>query len=101
MNSEMSQSELDARLMAAQTPYGVGTRSYNRSPQKRELDRQCKLATERHVPEEIAAPLVCTCRSFRLPHPPARHGGLRSAEDWRPWQERYWLNPQYNSWEAK
>lgn len=34
------------------------------------------------------APLICVCRSFRLPHEPERHNKLRADYDWRTWQER-------------
>lgn len=35
------------------------------------------------------APLICTCRSFRLPHELSRHKELRFGDlDWRTWEER-------------
>jgi hypothetical protein len=47
----LSQRELNERAAAAVTSYGVGTRSYNRSAEKREMDRQRKEATARYLAE--------------------------------------------------
>jgi hypothetical protein len=47
----LSQQELNERAAAAVTSYGVGTRSYNRSAEKREMDRQRKEATARYLAE--------------------------------------------------
>ena len=88
--------ENDERLAAAVTSYGVGTRSYNRSAEKRELDRQRAEATKRYL--EAPRPEViiqrCNCRSFNLPHDISRHKELRSEMDWRTEAERrpveYW-----------
>ena len=41
-----------------------------------------------HPPAPYPAPLICRCRSFRLPHEPARHNKLRADYDWRTWEER-------------
>jgi len=41
--------ENDLRLSNLVTPYGVGTRSYNRSAEKREMDRQRKEVTEKYL----------------------------------------------------
>jgi hypothetical protein len=46
-----SEDELNERLAASVTSYGVGTRSYNRSAEKREMDRQRKDATARYLAE--------------------------------------------------
>lgn len=42
------------RLAAAQTPYGVGTRSYNRGAAKKEIDRQCVEATTKYEEQRQA-----------------------------------------------
>jgi hypothetical protein len=44
----LSEEELNARAAAAVTSYGVGTKSYNASAEKREMDRQRKVATARY-----------------------------------------------------
>lgn len=91
--------EDDQRLASAVSSYGVGTRSYNRSPEKRELDRQRAEVTQRYMegprPEFIVQ--RCNCRSFNLPHELSRHKELRSEMDWRTEAERN--SVRYQGWE--
>lgn len=96
------QEQLDRLAATTGSHYGIGTRSYNRSPEKREVDRQRAAATAAHEAaprKEITAPLVCACRSFPYPHPPARHGTLVHGGDWTPWEQRFFLNKQFNCWQ--
>lgn len=100
----MNSQEANERLAAAVTPYGVGTRSYNRSSEAREVKRQAKEATEKylaqpHVP--IILPVMCDCRSYRFPHPISRHKTLKHPGDWTPWQERYFFDKATNCWTEK
>jgi hypothetical protein len=91
---ELSPDEMDARLAAAATSYGVGTKSYNASSEKKELDRQKKAVTEKY----LAAPrfevildaswFVCHCRAFADPHGIEKHRELRAEWDWRPESDR-------------
>ena len=84
----VDQSQIDnERLAAAVTPYGVGTRSYNRSAEKREMDRQRAAATKCYQPQPVEI-LLCHCRSFRYSHDPADHRRLRGDWDWRTYRER-------------
>jgi hypothetical protein len=83
-----SAQELNERAAAAVTSYGVDTRSYNRSAEKREIDRQREIATARYesVPHQaILAELRCPCPQRPFPHELSIHFGLR--------QEAY--NPQF------
>lgn len=71
--------------------YGLGTRSYNRSAEARENKRQQAEATARFEQSqrvEIVMGLVCTCRSFNLPHSPERHRELAGDWDWSLESER-------------
>lgn len=73
--------------------YGLGTRSYNRSTERRENKRLQAEATAKYLRGEMQVgscetPLMCGCRSFNLPHPPARHSELLSDYDWRTEAER-------------
>jgi len=70
--------------------YGTGTRSYNRSAEKREMDRQRAEATAAYVPrpESIIIGPICNCLSFKEAHQLSAHKTLRNEMDWRPWQER-------------
>lgn len=89
--SNLSEAEKNARLAAAKTVYGRGTRSYNGSTEKKESDRQQKEATERFMNQprqEVIVELRCRCLSFRLPHPIEKHRELISDHDWTPWQQR-------------
>ena len=66
-----SADENNARLAAAVTSYGVDTRSYNRSAEKREVDRQREIATARYeaMPHQpCLAPLLCRCAQRPYPH---------------------------------
>lgn len=75
-----SNAELDERAAAAVTSYGVGTRSYNRSAEKREIERQRKLLTARYEsgPREACfAPLLCRCPQRDYPHELTVHAELR------------------------
>ena len=83
--SELSQAELDARAAAAVTSYGVGTKSYNASAEKREMDRQREIATARYeaMPRmEFDAPLLCSCPQRANPHELSVHSQIRH-EYWR------------------
>lgn len=100
----MSDQEQLDRLAAAQTPYGLGTRSYNRSPAKREIDRQRTEATAAHEAsprQSIIVGLVCGCWSFPFAHSPTRHKSLTHAGDWTAWMVRYWFNPKFNCYQEK
>jgi hypothetical protein len=70
--------------------YGIGTRSYNRSGEHREMRRQQAEVTAKFLasPREPFTILLCHCRSFRFGHRPSEHSQLRSERDWRTWQER-------------
>ncbi len=60
--------------------YGMGTRSYNRSGAKREMDRRCEAAKLLHAndpKEEYLAPLLCACPQRFYPHELAVHQLVR------------------------
>jgi hypothetical protein len=85
--------EDDFRLANLVTPYGLGTRSYNRSAEKREMERQRKEATEKYQQgpkQEIIIGPICSCRSFNFPHELKRHKELNSPGDWSLESERRW-----------
>ena len=87
--------EENERLAAAVTSYGVGTRSYNRSAEKREMDRQRAEKTATYQPKSNSVEiLLCHCRSFQYSHEPAMHKKLKSDHDWRTLQERQ-SGPEY------
>jgi hypothetical protein len=73
--------------------YGIGTRSFNRSTEHREMKRAQAEATAAYLarPREIVqlGPewLTCRCRSFDNPHEIRRHKELRE-NDWRTESER-------------
>ena len=101
---ELTQAEQDERLAAAVTVYGVGTKSYNSSAEKRESDRQRAAANAKYEagPKHgVTIEPRCTCRSFRLPHDLTAHRSLKDEFDWRPWQERYVFNREFNCWELR
>jgi len=78
--TELSNAELDERAATAVTSYGVGTRSYNRSAEKREMDRQREIITERYTSglrAEVEAPLMCSCPQRDYPHSLAVHALIR------------------------
>jgi hypothetical protein len=70
--------------------YGTGTRSYNRSAEKHQVDRDRKRATAKFTPcpDSIPTPLRCNCRSFERPHDLEEHYKLKSDFDWRTPAER-------------
>lgn len=70
--------------------YGTGTRSYNRSTEKREMDRQRAEATAKYVPkpDSVIVGPICNCLSFEFAHELSAHRNLKSEMDWRPWRER-------------
>lgn len=71
--------------------YGIGTRSFNRSTEHREMKRQQAEATKRYYESarvEVVIGPVCTCRSFAMPHFPEAHKKLRGDWDWRTPEER-------------
>jgi len=76
----LSQQELNERAAAAVTSYGVDTRSYNRSAEKREIERQREIATARYEAaprQEFKAPLLCPCPQRPYPHELSVHEKLR------------------------
>lgn len=76
----LSNAELDARAAASVTSYGVGTKSYNGSAEKREMDRQRELATAKYETlgyEPYLAPLLCTCPQRPTPHELSVHVRVR------------------------
>jgi hypothetical protein len=88
--TNLSEAENNARLAAAVTSYGVGTKSYNSSAEKRESDRQRAEATakwEASSRREVEV-IRCHCRSFNLSHDLSRHNELRGEWDWRLESER-------------
>lgn len=89
--STLSEAEKNARLAAAATVYGTGSRSYNRSAEKKESDRQRKEATERFMNQPrnyVTVGPVCTCASFNRPHLLERHRELSWDGDWRTESQR-------------
>lgn len=75
--------------------YGTGTRSYNRSTEKRQMDRERAEFSAKVDAGEIKSPfaevslLLCHCRSFRFSHEPSAHKQLQYGDlDWTPWQRR-------------
>jgi len=81
MKSLFSQAENDQRAASLVTSYGVGTRSYNRSAEKREMDRQRAEVTAQYEAQprmEVEAPLVCRCPQRDYPHELSVHAALRS-----------------------
>ena len=69
--------------------YGTGTRSYNRSAEKREMDRQRAEATAQFIPKpDSVLILLCHCRSFQYSHNLSAHKRLLSDHDWRAWDKR-------------
>lgn len=86
--SSDEQRERDARMAAAVTSYGVGTKSYNSSGEAREVKRQRAEATARYeasTKSEIALDgswLMCRCDGNPDPHP--AHA-MREILNFRPW----------------
>ena len=77
--------EDDFRLAALVTPYGVGSRSYNRSAEKREMDRQRKRITAAYKPgESVTMPVMCTCAAWPRVHEVFLHRQILNWDgDWR------------------
>ncbi len=73
--------------------YGIGTRSYNRSTERRENKHAQAEATAAYLnsPREVVTLgpewMVCRCRSFDNPHGIQKHNELRES-DWRTESER-------------
>ena len=88
----LSNAELDARAAASVTSYGVGTKSYNGSAEKREMDRQRELATAKYEAlgcEPYFAPLLCRCPQREYPHELSIHALIRY---------EWWKRELRNSW---
>lgn len=73
--------------------YGLGTRSYNRSTEARQMKRECAEARKKVESGEIQIPAatvgpMCTCISFRFAHLPEDHKKLKSDMDWRTYEQR-------------
>src|SRR5690349_16121085 len=49
LSEKLFTDENNARLLGAKNHYGTGTRSYNRSAEKKEMDRQRAKATQAHL----------------------------------------------------
>lgn len=77
---DLSQAELDARAANLVTPYGLGTRSQNRSAEKREMDAQRKAVTEKYAAgthEPIYLKPTCSCAQRPYPHELVVHTRIR------------------------
>jgi hypothetical protein len=77
----LSQQELNERAAASVTSYGIGTRSYHRSTEKREMERQREIATARYeaAPHKaVEVPLLCRCAQRPYPHELSVHSKIRS-----------------------
>lgn len=102
LKSEAAERQVaDERLAAAVTSYGVGSRSYNRTAEKREMDRQRNTTTAKYVPvpDSIPVPIMCHCRSFRYEHSPSAHRRrLKSDLDWRSWKELTVVGEYFEPW---
>ena len=88
----MNSLENNLQLSNLVTPYGVGTRSYNRSAEKREMDRQRAEVTacfETAQRQEVDAPLLCSCPQRDYPHDLSVHANLR-AEWWAHRKDPFW-----------
>lgn len=87
-----SEQELNERAAAAVTSYGLGTRSYNQSAEKREMDRQRAVVTEKYESQprqEVELPLLCFCAQREFPHELSVHWRLR-VESFNPDYRRMW-----------
>lgn len=93
MQTEIFATESDERLAALVSHYGVGTRSYNHSPEKREMDRQRAAVTEKFLAEpahpEPDIPLLCPCPQRPYPHELHIHNQLLR-ESWNPRLKYVW-----------
>lgn len=75
--------------------YGLGTRSFNRSTENRQMKKERAEFTAKYEAGEITFKpvdlkefMVCTCRSFQYPHTRDAHAKLKSDHDWRPFEVR-------------
>jgi len=96
---ELTSAENDARLAASVTHYGLGTKSYNSSSERREIDRQRAEITAKYHAGDLKFPVVlvgpvCACRSFDLPHDISKHRDLAADWDWRTPSERRGIQRQ-------
>jgi hypothetical protein len=94
--------EADERLAALVTPYGVGTRSYNASPEKREVDRQRKAVTANYKPAPETQPVMCDC-PMRPWHEIFIHRRLAWDGDYRAWVGDWngnWVQEKPSWWRA-
>lgn len=90
-NLTLGFTESNERLAAAVTSYGLGTKSYNSSAEKREMDRQRKAATEAYesaAREEVEI-LLCPCPQRLYPHELSVHTQLKS-ESYNPQNRFRW-----------
>lgn len=81
--------EDDARIAGVANHYGTGTRSYNRSAEKRETDRQRAKATADYQHREIAVPatwLMCRCAAHPHPHQAHDMVEIYYFKPWHPWR---------------
>jgi hypothetical protein len=79
---DLTPEENNERLAAAVTSYGVGTRSYNHSTEKIEVDRQRAAATEHYQNSpraEVLAPISCACDQRPYPHDLKAHSKMFEA----------------------
>jgi hypothetical protein len=92
--------EDDYRLTALKTSYGLGTRSFARSAEKKEMDRQRKRITEEYKPgESVTMPAMCTCALRPYAHEIFLHRQVLNWDgDWRQlWSKemrQFWRPPQ-------
>lgn len=89
--------EANERLAASVTSYGLGTRSYNHSPEKRELDRQRATATaayEDSPREAVEVEGRCPCPQRPYPHELSAHSQLRYEGNRDRWPWSLMLSPR-------
>ena len=97
--ANLTQAERDERLSAAATVYGQGTRSQNRSPERKESKAQQKSVTQKYLESEhkqIAVDrswLMCHCDGWPWPH---QAHDMREIEQFRPW--RRWSDRKELEW---
>lgn len=83
--------------------YGLGTRSFNRSTENRQMKKERAEFTARYLAGEIVLrmvdlPVLCNCRSFRYSHELAAHRLLKSDRDWRTFEQREREGPGFQEW---
>ena len=65
--------------------YGTGTRSYNRSKERRQMKQECKQATDEFIPKTDSVELLVACNCLYKPFPHLGHSELHNNDhDWRP-----------------